>query len=237
MAPVTEHFKDGFEDDFNPWTGIQVVGEDNDIIVSGARAKVGANSALVHIEEAVVADKAKCYVEDDFSLGDGSDIWISAWLFFPTGFDCEQNFNLISLRSGSVDWKGFVVQMDSSEQLQIRDEINGAFRYQASPIAVPFNDWVGIEKRIYVHNSEGIVELWQDGNRIIEVTGIDTLPGANYADLDIGLTYLWGGSWTGPDDFWVDEVYVQDEQKILPPEPTKYGPRFNPLGMKRFGGL
>lgn len=210
----TVWFSDGFEDGFNPWTGVQITGEENDIAVSSIRAKVGTHSAMVLVNEAEVADKAYCYKGPFGSVGAGNHLWASAWLWFSTGFNCEAGFNFIQMHENTGAYKGFIVQMLDNEVLKINDGINSASYDQESPIAVPTNRWVPLELHIWVDNSDGIVELWQDKVMVIQQTGIDTLPATNYARFAIGLLYLWGGIWSGPDTFYIDEVCIQNQQKI-----------------------
>ena len=232
---MTVHFSDGFEsNDFSAWTGVLVVGASNSLATDATHPYLGTYGAKVHIENAVVGDKARCYVENDFSLGAGALIYISGRLFFPTGFDCEQSFNLMTLGEGAGDYKAFHIQMLDNMVLRLEDTINAATYTQPSPVAVPIGQHCGIEMCLYVDNSSGYVQLWQDGIKVIEQTGIDTQPATPWKDLQIGLQYLWGGSWAGPDDFYFDEVYVQDSQKI-PQQVVAI--RFNPLNLKRFGGF
>jgi len=232
---MTVHFSDGFETgDFSAWTDTLVNGNDNSIATSSAQAKAGTYSAKVHLENAVAGDYALARKINFASIGNGSHIWASAWWFFPTGFDAQTTIRLFFVQEDGSPWAAICVQLNSSEQLYINDLLNMDQYYQDSPISVPTNQWVGIELHIYVHNTQGYMELWQDGVKIIEKTGIDTLPTNNYAHIRFGAVYVYGDQDTGGTDFYFDEVYIQDEQKI----PAKVGPiRFNPFGIRRFGGF
>lgn len=232
---MTVHFSDGFEsNDFSAWTSSSTLGGDMSIATSSVRAFAGSYSAKVHIENAAAGDYARLLKEDAMDKGSGSHIWISGRFFFPTGFEAEAKLRLILIQEWGGFWKSVcVAAMNTNRELLIWDHFNDAEYTQDTPIQVPINQWVGIETHIYVHNTEGYYELWQDGVKIIEQTGIDTLSTNNWKRAWYGCCSV-DASWTGPDEFWFDECYVQDEQKI----PVQVGPiRFNPLNLRRFGGF
>lgn len=230
---MTVHFSDGFEsNDFSAWTATEVTGADNSLAISSTRAKAGTYSAKAHLENAILGDKTRCY-KFGLNIGSGNHIWASAWWWFPTGFDAEAALYLMKLQQSGSPYAGVMVLMNSSEQLYVRNSVDEATFTQDSPIAVPLNKWVPIELHIYAHDSSGIIELWQDRARIIEVTGIDTIPSSNYDYCFYGIYYV-TGTHNGPSDLWFDEVYIQDGQKI----PAPVGAiRVNPFGLRRFGGL
>jgi hypothetical protein len=100
---------------------------------------------------------------------------------------------------------------------------------------VPTNQDVGIEMYVYVHDTAGIIRVWQDGLLIIEATDIDTRQPNNFNQIGYGCVVN-AGDIEEAKTYYFDEVYVQDEQKIVAAGPA--GPaRFNPLNLRRFGGL
>ncbi|KPJ57896.1 MAG: hypothetical protein AMS15_09470 [Planctomycetes bacterium DG_23] len=224
------HFETG---DFSEWDGTEASGTGNSIAVSSVRAKAGTYSAKVHIES---SGKARCYDYNIMDLGAGSNIWASGWFFFPTGFDVDSGIHwaiLYPQQTGSP-YQSIRVHINDAEELRVYNALNAAWHDQASPIAVPLNEWVGIELYIYAHDTNGQIELWQNGGRIIEVSGIDTMPSTNWSNLYAGCGYM-GGTPSSTYEFWFDEIYLQDEQKITPA--VVQAIRLNPLGLRRFGGF
>lgn len=60
---------------------------------------------------------------------------------------------------------------------------------QAKPLSLPTGRWVLVEAEFLLHESDGRVRVWQDGNLIIDGTG-QTLPLAESVlnDLEVGLS-------------------------------------------------
>ena len=68
----------------------------------------------------------------------------------------------------------------------------------------------------YVHDSAGYLQLWVDGVKLAEITGIDTYPGAVYDTVAAGL--IARGNVTGTDiGFGVDAIVINDDLSPLPP--------------------
>jgi len=207
-------FESHFEDnDFSEWTDTQTNGASNTITTHQPLAKAGTYSALVHLEGAVSGDYAYARHTNFASLGDGTTIFASAWYYFPADFEADTILRLFRVQEQGAPWSGVYVELDADNQLQLLDG-NGTHT-QTSPISVSTGDWTGIEVEIYVHATEGYLKLRQDGVVIVEATGLNTVCDNNYGRLGYGCVYVTGNQ--TEEDFYFDEVYVQDSQKIGAP--------------------
>lgn len=214
-VPAEIYFEAHHEDgDFREYNATEVVGALHAILVSTGWAKEGTYSVRVEFEDGEVGDKARARKFNALDQGSGATIFGSAWWFFPTGFGGEAYWDLMKIRQAGSPYTGMMVRMNDSNQLYIRDDVNGASYHQDSPIVIPTNQQCGVELEIGVHDSAGYVRLWQDGIVIVSQAGIDTLPSANYEMLEIGVSAIYT-DWPGPDYFWFDEIYVQDQRKIV----------------------
>lgn len=87
---------------------------------------------------------------------------------------------------------------------------------QAHPKPVPHSQWVHIEGYYKVHPTEGEVIIWQDGEEIFHVTGVNTRDARDDHPNDRPGTVLWGvgvyssAGNTGPLLAYIDDVLVTD---------------------------
>jgi hypothetical protein len=223
------------EGDLSDWDGSETSGTGNSIAVSSTRAKAGTYSVKVHI---ATVGKARCYDSNVIDVGSGEELWLSGWFYFPAAFDVDSgvNWGILYIQQSGSPYYNIRVDINDNEELFVHNRVNDTSYYQSSPISVPQDQWVGVELYVYVHDTNGIIQLWQDGVKIIDVTTIDTRAASNWRHCYAGCGWM-SGTQTTDVDYWFDEVYVQDEQKIPPAPPAAVAVRLNPLGLRRFGGL
>lgn len=76
----------------------------------------------------------------------------------------------------------------------------------SSPDTMPFLIWNYIQFRFKLHDSTGTVEVWLNGQKVIDDTGLDTLEGAS-ATLG-GVRF--NADSTINDYSWYDDIYIGD---------------------------
>lgn len=116
--------------------------------------------------------------KDITSVGSGGTIWLRGYVFFGavadgTYFDIAVLRTVgatatISLRMGT-DRKPFIRTSWSPATNWLQGEI--------SKTAFPVSQWTKVEIAVYVHATLGSITVWMDGKIVINVIGINTLPG------------------------------------------------------------
>lgn len=212
-------FADGLEDGFNPWTATEVnnVGG-GDISTSSGPAYAGTYAAIVNLIDPVLNDYARAY-KLGLNIAVGSYIFSSAQWYFPSAtFNLTDWLYIMKLQESPSPYGGIIVAVNASKQLYIYDTVNSASYTQASPISLPLDQYVGIELEIYAHQSAGYIKLRQDGDVIIEQTGIDTQPTGNYDRIFCGA-YM-SADQVNDLIYYFDKVSVQDGQSLYVHRPT-----------------
>lgn len=199
-------------EDLSEYDGSEINGSGKIAVTSG-RAKDGVWSVRAELGDPGPGDYARVW-KYGLNIAVGNKIYTSGWWWFPSSFNLRNPLYLYKLEQAGSPYKGIKTILNGDEELFIYDDINGASYVQGSPISVPREEWVGIETKIYAHESEGILELWQGAARIIQVTGIDTMPSANYTKLLFGAYYN-AGDQDYDIDLGFDVVCVQNQRKIV----------------------
>lgn len=145
----------------------------------------------------------------------GDDVWISAWFYVPKGSGMP--FSLIDLET---TW----MKQHPGIRIVILDGKYACFQlkwnkryYQQSKgleVAFPFDQWVHLKAHIKLSEKEdGIIELWQDGAKIINSNG-QTLVLANmiYNSFEIGITACVNR--TSSAIMYMDDVSISDQPLI-----------------------
>ena len=75
--------------------------------------------------------------------------------------------------------------------------------------------WKYIDIYGYVHNTAGWLQMWENGTKWCEVTGIDTYPGNDWNRLVLGSS--WEGAAANEVCYVFDDFVVDDEASPAPP--------------------
>lgn len=146
----------------------------------------------------------------------GDDVWFSGWYLVPEGSSLP--FTLVDLESNWIkEHPGMRVMLDPPGHLMLELKWAGKPKYRQAKgqeLRFPTGRWVEIRLRLRLsEKSDGFVELWQDGDKLIEARG-QTLPlaGTIYDDLEVGIS----AHSFGPDQatLFVDDLRID----TTPPE-------------------
>ena len=167
---------------------------DNRIGPTAERARSGKQSlkcVCVPKSRAMVTAKASLSTSlIHFAKGD--DLWFSAWYFVPDAASLP--LTLVDIESTWIkEHPGLRLMFEDDGALMFELKWAGKPKYRQPPgrrMPFPIGRWV--ELRIHAKLSDGpdgLVELWQDGDRLIQASG-QTLPLAStiYDDLEIGIS-------------------------------------------------
>lgn len=143
----------------------------------------------------------------------GDNIWFSAWYYID---EAGEFITLMDVESTFVrGWPGMRIRLQNGylNFESAKWEPNTIYRQPESHrIPFPRKRWVLVEARLLLsENDDGIVQLWQDDQLVIDRRG-QTLPFAEavYDSLEIGLTVRT----TGPETavLFVDDLKISAEQ-------------------------
>lgn len=122
----------------------------------------------------------------------GDDVWFSGWYLAPEGSSLP--FTLMDLESTWIkEHPGVRIMLDPPGHLMV--ELKWATKpkhrqAKGREVRFPTGRWVEIRLHLRLsEKSDGLVELWQDGDKIVEARG-QTLPlaGAIYDNLEVGVS-------------------------------------------------
>lgn len=116
---------------------------------------------------------SKCSIESSLShFGEGDDLWYQARYYFTDQFP----YSIADFESEWMDQSPGPRIVFSGGALAIENKFGKKLEYrQSSPVPVPKSKWVTIKVHFMFHHTSGLVELWQDGVKIISASG-PTLP-------------------------------------------------------------
>jgi hypothetical protein len=140
----------------------------------------------------------------------GDDVWFSGWFLVPERSNLP--LTLADLESTWIkEHPGMRIMLDPPGHLMLELKWAGKPKYRQAlgrEVRFPVGCWVRIEMHLRLSDEEkGIIELWQDGVRIVEATG-QTLPlaGTIYDDLEVGISAHSFGP--GAATLYVDDVMI-----------------------------
>lgn len=120
----------------------------------------------------------------------GEHVWFSGWFYIADG----EPLTLMDLETvWAVEHPGLRVQFDDAGAAFVELKWTGKPTFRQNPsarVAFPRKRWVHLVTHFVLsEKSDGLVELWQDGTRLIEARG-QTLPFAEaiYNSLEIGIS-------------------------------------------------
>ena len=157
-------------------------------------AKASLTSSLVH-----------------FARGD--DLWYSAWFLVPD--ERSQPFTLTDFESTWLkEHPGMRIMLDPPGHLMLELKWAAKPKYRqvmGREVRFPVGRWVEVRSHLRLSDQhDGVVELWQDGVKIVDARG-QTLPLAStiYDDLEVGISAHSFGPNTAV--LYVDDVTVSHE--------------------------
>lgn len=146
----------------------------------------------------------------------GDDVWFSGWFLVPAG--SSPPFTLMDLESTWLkEHPGMRIMLAPPGHLMV--ELKWAdkpkFR-QAKGRETPFRIGTWVEVQLHLRLSDhqdGLVELWQDGAKIVEARG-QTLPLAStiYDDLEVGISAHSFGPETAT--LFVDDLWIATKPRV-----------------------
>jgi hypothetical protein len=144
----------------------------------------------------------------------GDDVYFSGWFFFedtPSIYDAG-GFTLFDLESTFMKSVGLRTIFRINDSLTFELELpKTQFRQdRGSEVSFPTRRWVHIETHAVLSDEAGLVEIWQDGRKVLEKKG-RTLPLADtvYDRFEIGITAIAQGS-KYEKVLYVDDVAISD---------------------------
>jgi len=78
--------------------------------------------------------------------------------------------------------------------------------FNATAARIVEGRWSCFVAHIGISDTEGVVELWVDGELEHRSTGLDTRASGPYTQLGAGITWSYAGG--TPTDIWIDDVAV-----------------------------
>jgi hypothetical protein len=181
-------FEDSFESgDFSKWTGTSVSPGDTATIVNW-KPHHGTYNGRFSSDTSSSVEYAHCY-----KVIDNSEIFARAYVCVPRGLSLSQDddrFYLVRLRAGSQSLAAVGIKHDGGADKWIIYASDGSKRvgpfYATSP-TIQMNRWYCVELHWKKDASQGLVELYVDGMKILKATNIDTSYYGNVAKVDFGL--------------------------------------------------
>lgn len=233
LYPVTRTFREGFEgaasaDDLftaERWHASNVdpkrAGQKDNYYALGNRVTLSRD--VVHTGEAAL----RCYAvasATDVSKASiwkgimyfkkGDDVYFSGWFFIedtPSLYDAGA-FTLFDLESTFMKSVGLRTIFRVGDSLTFELELpKTQFRQdRGAEVSFPTGRWVHIETHAFLSDEAGLVQIWQDGRKVLEKKG-RTLPLADsvYDRFEIGVTGIAQGS-KYEKIVYVDDVTISD---------------------------
>lgn len=122
----------------------------------------------------------------------GDEVWFSGWYLVPEGSSLP--FTLMDLESTWIkEHPGMRIMLDPPGHLMVELKWANKPTYRQTKgreVRFPTGRWVEVVLHLELsEQSDGLVELWQDGEKIVEARG-QTLPlaGTVYDELEVGIS-------------------------------------------------
>ena len=230
---VTRQYRDGFEGaddvealmDVNRWhrynTDPKQAGQPDNFYDQGNTVEIahdivksGESSIRFHaLPDARSASKA-AIARNVMYFEKGDDFWFSGWFYVedtPSIVDAGA-FTLVDLESSFLRYDGMRVIFRRNDSLAYELKMPKVQFEQERGREVPFptDQWVNVKTHIHLDERDGHVEIWQDGQQVLDRRG-QTLPLADtiYNSLELGITVIASGS-RYDKVLYVDDIRVSD---------------------------
>jgi hypothetical protein len=174
-------FGDDFEDGtLDKWDKTESNGT---IINSAEQAFEGTKSA-----KAVTAvNNGTAYIQKatTFDIGTGGNIWLTSRFYADTNFGNNNTVYIMSLMETGGAYNSIKVGITNTGKFYV---YNGVTTDDATSIESYIPDiWQCYRLYVYVHDSNGIIRLFVDNDKVVEITGVDTLSGTNWRRFLVGI--------------------------------------------------
>jgi Polysaccharide lyase len=143
----------------------------------------------------------------------GDDVWFSAWFLVPD--DRSKPFTVADLESTWIkEHPGMRIMLDPPGylMLELKWAVKPEYRQpKGREVRFPDGRWVQVRMHLWLsEKNDGIIELWQDGVKIVDSIG-QTLPlaGTIYDDLEVGISAHSFGP--NPATLYVDDLVISSE--------------------------
>lgn len=147
-----------------------------------------------------------------FFFPPGSDCWFSAWFYIPGEASIENLFlfDLEATTRFSVGRRLMFTGTDGKYlMLEGKRTTGPQYAQTEKPVAFPRNQWVHVKLHLHLaSNDEGHVELWQDGQLILDKHGANIPANTFYDRIEVGQT---ANSTHKELTVYVDDVQVSDQ--------------------------
>ena len=220
---ITNQFSDDFENansiedifqkDLSRWHNIQK--DDNNIIVLDSQIVYSGKNSIKFVSgKSSGASKADIQREG-FSFKKGDDIWTSVWFYIKGGTDTTDMFLLDFEDSTTYQNPGRRIFIQEGEFLA--SDLGKVFpkpivfrQEQGKEIKVPKNKWFEVKVHLFLDEKEGIMEVWQDGVKIINEKDM-TLPSANavFDRVQVGIT---ANENKKEQTLYLDDITISDKE-------------------------
>ncbi len=164
---------------------------DNRVEPSQTQAHTGKQSLMLYSVAPswnMVTAKASMHTEAiHFEAGD--DVWFSAWYYIEEGLP----FTIMDLESTYL-YKSSGIRIAVDDQghpfVELKAFSKPSWRQsEENMIALPIGKWVNVKTHFTLDQTDGLVELWIDGKKVVVGRG-QTLPLQNaiYNKLEVGIS-------------------------------------------------
>ncbi len=117
----------------------------------------------------------------------GSDLWYQARYYFTQNLP----YSIADFESQWYDQSPGPRIVFTNGALAVENKFGNKIKFnQPKPVRVPINEWVTIKLHIKFHESQGTIELWQNGIQILTVHNQPTLPLRNavQTNIEVGIS-------------------------------------------------
>ena len=187
--------------------------------VSDAYARTGRYSLKLSVEDsAQQTQAARIFQNTVFEASDTpQSAYFSAWFYFPEHVQTRANWwNVLQFKTRTEKRNDptFVLNVNGPEEGMMTfclfSTLIRQSYTQSEPLALPLNEWVHVEVKYTASPfKNGAVVVWQNGEEILNVQGVQT----NYADAKVDFSINNYGADLNPDPtIYVDDVAISDKR-------------------------
>jgi len=187
-SPSVTIFEDNFETgDFSKWTGTSTSSGETATIVNW-KPHHGTYHGRFASDVSTNSEYAYCY-----KIVDNAEMYARGYVYVPRGLplsDNDDRFYFIRLRTSSQSLAGVGIRHNADVDSWVLYGANGSGlvgpAYANSP-TIQTGKWYCIELHWKKDAVQGLVELYVDGAKILQITSIDTSYYGNASKVDFGL--------------------------------------------------
>ncbi len=227
---VNNNFQESFDDiskfeelflkDASRWHNFEKTYEDNYLEIVSNRSYSGKNSLKMHAlpyDEKITSKVS--LKREGFEFKEGDDAWFSA-MYYLEDVEDSSNLFLFDLEDSEIELLGKKPSPGRrfylGEQGEIISDLGKWFskeifyQKEGEEIAFPKGQWVKVIVHMYLSVDNGLMEVWQDGAKVLERRGV-TLPRKDmaYNRFEIGITA--NGNEEYAQTLYVDDVLISNE--------------------------